>query len=105
MLFVSVPLAADAFDTTLRFPDVKIDLPPSSLIEDALQRIPAIVSDFEHQLDFERQFESGAAQKIRFSRMPIISPKTGVDPKMAKEPNSSVEYNLIVKSPEMESAK
>jgi hypothetical protein len=98
-LFVSLPIAVSAYESPLVFPDAKIELPPLSLVGDALQKVPRFVYDFEHQL------RPPAEVTTFVSRMPIICPKGDLDPKMVKVPDASIEYKLTVKIPDVSPAK
>jgi hypothetical protein len=93
-LFVVLPITATALETPADFSDTKIVMPQLSLAESALERLPRLVFDL-------LPVEGGAV----LSRMPIIVPPVDVDPTMVKAPDSSVEYKLTVKTPEIEPAK
>jgi hypothetical protein len=92
-LLISLPVAAVALDTPPAFSAPKIEMPSSSLIGDAQQKLPPFVSDFL------REIEHRSAAVILTSRMPIIVPVGQIDPKMVKGPDLSVDYDLIVKPP------
>jgi hypothetical protein len=91
-LLISLPVAAAAIDTPPAFSAPNIEMPSSSLIGDAQQKLPPLVIDFQRQLE-------RPAPVILTSRMPIIVPVGQFDPKMVKAPDSSVDYDLIVRPP------
>lgn len=92
-------IAAGAFETPLELPDAKIDMPPLSLVENSLQGLPRF------QNDFGRADSSPVGRVVFTSRMPIIRPRDGIDPKMVKAPDPSVDYKLIVIAPDIAPAK
>jgi hypothetical protein len=95
-LFLALPISAFAVDAPLGFPDAKIDVPPLSLVENSLQRPrPGFVSDFGRQ----------PTPTVVVSKMPILVPDGAIDPKFVKEPDSTVDYKLIIKSPFIEPSK
>ena len=48
---------------------------------------------------------ASSAHRKFVSKMPIISPKAGLDTNMIKTPDSSIDYKLTVKTPDIESVK
>jgi hypothetical protein len=98
-LFVSMTIAAGAVETPLELPDAKIDMPPLTLVENSLQGLPG------SQNDFGRAGTARAGRVVFTSRMPIIQPKEGIDPKMVKSPDPAVDYKLIVIAPDIAPAK
>jgi hypothetical protein len=54
---------------------------------------------------FRSKSPAVVSSKKFVSKMPILSPKGDVDPKMLKTPDASTDYKLIVKAPEVESVK
>ena len=95
-LFSALPVAVLAVDAPLAFPDAKIDAPALTLVENSLHRpLPNFVSDFGRQ----------QTPTVVVSRMPIINPRSDLDPKMVKAPDPSVDYKLIIKSPDVAPAK
>ena len=100
LLLALAPIGAMALDTPTAFPDAKIDAPAASLLEDALQKAPRVVSDFERKLD--------APPPVRVSyvsRMPVVAPMSDADPRLVKAPDLSVDYALTVVTPAVEPAK
>jgi hypothetical protein len=51
--------------------------------------------------DFGRQ----PTPTVVVSKMPILVPDGAIDPKFVKEPDSAVDYKLIIKSPFIEPSK
>jgi hypothetical protein len=99
----SIAAAAAADLPSLSFPDVKIELPPLSLAEAGKTRPLSFFSDAG--AGFGGMSSSVAPAKKLISKMPIAAPPGVVDPKMVKIPDPSVDYKLIVKAPDVESAK
>ena len=96
VLFVSLPAIAAAGDTQSAFSGMRIDAPPLSLLENSLQGAPRYVSDFG------RECKAAVERPVIASRMPIVSPKAGLDPTMVKAPDLSIDCKLIVKFPDIE---
>jgi hypothetical protein len=96
---IVLPVAAAAFDQPPSFPNARIDSPSLSLLGDALQRAPDFLSEFQ------RHNQAAVPEATRVSRMPIVSPKCDADLKMIKAPNSSIDYKLTVKSPDVDPPK
>jgi len=95
VLLASVALTAAAVDTPPMFSAPNIDMPSSSLLGDAQRRLPPLV------IDTQRMVNSAPTPAMLMSHMPIISPKGDLDPKMAKSPDSSIDYELTIISPEV----
>ena len=100
-LFVSLPVAAAAVETPLAFPDLKVVVPPLSLVENSLQGLPSFLNDFKGE------GQVALARRNVLSRMPIVPGAGECDPKMVvtRGQDPSVDYKLIVKNPEVEPAK
>ncbi len=93
-LFALLPVAAGAVEAPLSFPDAQIEAPPLSLVENSLQAVPSPFRDF-------RAANRPAADRVVVDPgMPIVAPKDCIDQKMVKAPDPSVDYKLIVKSPD-----
>jgi hypothetical protein len=99
VLFLSLPIAAAAVETPLAFPDVKLTAPPLSLVGNSLQGLPSFLNDFKGE------GPNALARQIVVLRMPIIPGSRECDPKMIKEPDPSIDYKLIIKTPEIEQPK
>ena len=95
-----------AADTSLTFPERKIELPSLSLTESA-RYAPSPLNLWSQAGDWFRHQALPAVveQKKLVSRMPIVVPKADIDPKLLKAPDSSVDFKLIVKSPGVVPAK
>ncbi len=110
-LFIAAMLAlvfaaAKAQDTSLAFPNTKLEPPLLSLVEGA-RGISNPLTTLNSTAEWFRQ-QSGTAHDPKtkwLSRMPIVSREFSLDSKMAKAPDPSIDYKLIVKSPNIESAK
>jgi hypothetical protein len=98
-VLASVSMAVAAFGTPLEFQPVKIAMPAASLMEDALQKAPTFVSDFE------RNIQSQSYQEVIVSHMPIVTPKNDIDARMLKAPDASIDYELSVLTPKVVPAK
>jgi len=94
-LLASIPLKAAAVDTPPMFSAPNIDMPSASLLGDAQRRLPPLV------IDTQRLVNSAPTPAMPMSHMPIISPKGDFDPKMVRSPESSVDYELIIITPEI----
>jgi hypothetical protein len=94
-LLASIPPTAAAVDTPPMFSAPNIDMPSPSLLGDAQRRLPPLV------IDTQRLVNSAPTPAMLMSHMPIISPKGDFDPKMVKSPDSSIDYELIIVSPEV----
>lgn len=90
-LILLAPLAGFSVDSPLDFSTAKIQGPTVSLTANALQNVPSLVPDFRP-----------IARVVVVSKMPILTPSTEIDPKMVKAPDSSVDYALIVKAPDLQ---
>jgi hypothetical protein len=99
-LFVSLPIAATAVEAPLAFTDAKISGPQFSIVDHSLQKAPIFFNEFGSEGPLPTY-----GRAIVVSRMPVIAPKTNIDPKMVKAPNSSIDYKLSVVSPDVEQAK
>jgi hypothetical protein len=103
-LLVILPAVAAAADQALpAFPDQKIGLPPLSLTEIPKQSPLDVLRDA--QVWFGGKGLAVAPSKKFVSKMPILVPKGDIDTKMLKAPDSSTDYKLIVKTPEVQSTK
>ncbi|HEY5212451.1 MAG TPA: hypothetical protein VIJ38_05445 [Acidobacteriaceae bacterium] len=91
---VALPSLGFSADSSLAFPEAKIDGPPLSLEQSAQQGVPSLVYDF-------RPVQS----IIRISRMPIIAPETDCDPKLIVKPDATRDYKMTVISPDVGSQK
>ncbi len=102
LLLTLLPIGAAAKDqSSLTFPSQKIGLPPLSLVEVAPPSPLGSVNDAGAWFNTK----SPSPEKKLVSNMPVRSPARDVDPKMVKIPNSSTDYKMIVKAPEVESTK
>jgi len=102
VLLTLLPIGAVAADQpSLAFPPQKIGLPSLSLGE------VAAGSPLGFMKEAAAWFGSKgpAPEKKLVSNMPIRTPAGDIDPKMVKTPDSSTDYKMIVKVPEVESAK
>src|SRR4051794_13943711 len=91
VLFTMSAIVAAASDQqSLAFPDEKIGLPPLSLAEMG-KPTPLIIIGAAREW-FRDVSPSVAPEKKLVSSMPIVSPKSEVDPKMLKVPDSSTDY-------------
>lgn len=103
-LLALLPIVAAAADQpTLTFPDQKIGAPPLSLAEIGKRGPLGVVNDA--RVWFRRQSPSAIPARKFVSNMPLITPKDGIDPKLLKIPDFSIDYKLIVKDPDIEQAK
>lgn len=94
-----IALATD--DTSFPFLNQKIDLSLLSLTK-LPEPIPiAALSDANAW--YHNKSPSIFAGKEFVSEMPIVAPKADIDPKMIQRPDSSIDYKLIVKAPDVES--
>lgn len=102
--FALMPGVLLAADPLLAFPERKSALPPLSLTESAKQA-PSLTLWGEVG-DWSRHAAPPAVveQKKFASRMPIVVPRADIDPKILHAPNSSVDFKLIVKNPDVVSA-
>jgi len=96
-------VAAAADRSTLAFPDQTIGLPPLSLAEIAPPGPLGFLRDAGGW--FRRRSPSPVPAKKFVSHMPVRAPRDDLDPQMARVPDSSTDYKLLVKAPEVESAK
>lgn len=93
-----------AADTLPTFPERKIELPPLSFTENTKQvRPPSIWS--EAGAGFRCQAPPPVLEPRFVSKMPVIVPEADIDPKILKAPDSSVDFKLIVKSPDIDPVK
>jgi hypothetical protein len=90
-LVLALPIAAVAADDPLDFSSAKISGPTLSLAAGALQGVPSLLNDFRPR------------ERVNVvSKMPILAPSADLDPKMIKTPDSSIDYALIVKTPDLQ---
>jgi hypothetical protein len=94
VVVASIPTLAFANESPLVFPDMKLEGPILSLAESAQQAVPSLVNNFQP-----------IVRITSTSRMPIIVPPTDCDPKMIVKPDSTIDYKLIVKTPDIEMAR
>jgi hypothetical protein len=103
-LLALVPVWAAAVEPpSLAFPEQRIGLPPLKLAQIGRQALPDALSD--PGLLVRPPVALAVASKKFVSHMPIIMPKDHVDSKMVKVPDSSIDYKLIVKAPDVESSR
>lgn len=100
LLLTVLPLAA-ADLPSLRLPDLKIELPPLSLAGSVQPDPPGALSVAGAWF---RSPAVAAATRL-VSHMPVRAPRTDLDPKMVKAPDSSTDYKMIVKAPDVEFTK
>jgi len=104
LLLCAFPLVGAAADlSSLAFPDRKIGLPSFSLRENSREGPLNLLG--ETGAWFRNQSPAIAPAKKFISKMPILHVTSDVDPKMVKTPDPSIDYKLIVKTPNVESAK
>ncbi len=101
LLVLSPAFAVAAEPPSLAFPGQKIGLPPLSLVQSGSQVPPAGLWQPGALTRFS--FRAVAAPPKRVSRMPVIAPRENADAKMAKAPDTSTDYKLKVKIPDVES--
>jgi hypothetical protein len=92
-LLAALPLGASALETPPAFPVAKIEAPPLTLVENALQGLPSFLNGFR----IEVQRPAGGSRL--YSRMPILVPGGGADARMVKAPDPAVDYKLTVRNP------
>jgi hypothetical protein len=107
-LFVSVVAFSSLLKAeespSLAFRNLQIQAPSLSLIEIARQGMLPIFDERERRDSGLRQ--SSIRPPTRVSRMPIILPRAELDDAMViKEPEASIDYRLLVKTPDVISAK
>lgn len=103
-LFGLLPMIAAATDEpSLAFSEQKIGLPPLSLAEMGKPGSPVLARE-TRAWPHGQSLPAPSAKKF-VSNMPILPAISDVDPKMIKIPDSSIDYKLIVKTPEVEPAK
>jgi hypothetical protein len=101
VLVTLVPIvAAAANQPSLAFPEQKIGLPPL-LLSEIIKPSPISLLD-DAKAWFHSKSPPVVAAKKFISNMPIMSPKGDIDTKMIKRPDSSTDYKLIVKAPDVE---
>ena len=94
-----------AGDVASELPEWKIELPPLSLSDAGKQaHVPKISIGPPLSPDRRETPQQALKQKIIWN-MPILVPKEGIDPKILKTPDPSVDFKLIVKSPDTASSK
>jgi hypothetical protein len=86
---------------SLAFPEINITLAPLCLAAAVKQARP----NFWTQVEAPRILITSPSPKSFVSKMPIISPQAGTDLKMIKAPDLSIDYKMIVKIPDLETAK
>jgi hypothetical protein len=101
LLAVWPALAVAAEPPSLAFPEQKIGLPPLSLAQSGRQLPPAGLWHPDALTRFS--FRAAAKPPKRVSNMPIVVPRENADAKMVKAPDTSTDYKLIVKTPDVES--
>ncbi|MCX6955692.1 MAG: hypothetical protein NTV51_26405 [Verrucomicrobia bacterium] len=102
VLLALLPLGAAAAELpALAFPRQKIGLPSLSLGEVAAGSPLGILKEARAWFGSK----SPAPEKKLGSNMPIRTPAGDLDPKMVKTPDSTTDYKMIVKAPEVEPAK
>jgi hypothetical protein len=100
LLFTFLPIIAVAADSSsLNFKNIKIEL-PSLLLTDIAKPSPffALGAIGAH---FPEKSLPAVQMKEFVSHMPIISQIGDIDSKMVRVPDSSIDYKLSVKTPEM----
>lgn len=102
LLLTLLPIGAVAADQpALAFPQQKIGLPSLSLAEVAASSPLGFMKEAGAWIGSK----GPSPEKKLVSNMPIHAPAGDLDPKMVKMPDSSTDYKMIVKAPEVESAK
>jgi hypothetical protein len=91
---LALPGLGFAADSSLHFPEARIDGPPLSLEQSAQQAVPGLVHDFRPIQNI-----------IGVSRMPIVAPESACDPKMIITPDATRDYKMTVINPEIVSSK
>jgi len=86
---------------SLAFPETNIRLAPLNLAAAAKQARPNSWT----QAKAPNTLIKSLAPSSSVSKMPIISPKAGVDLRMIKAPDLFNDYKMIVKIPDLETAK
>jgi hypothetical protein len=94
-----------AADTSLTFPERKFELPSLSLAETAKQVLPPAGIWSTRGGWFLGPASAAALEESLVSKMRIINPPADIDPKILKAPDSSVDFKLIVKRPQIGPAK
>jgi hypothetical protein len=104
LLFALLPIVAAAANSpSLAFPDQKIGLPPLSLGEIAASAPRGEMGNLRAW--FRSKAPSAVSAKKYASNMPILVPRADIDPAMVKAPDSTTDYKLIVKAPNVESTR
>lgn len=92
-----------ASDPALTFPPTKIELPPLSALEAAhASRNPLSFPNPPRPMLPSRPTFPRAGQRL-FSKMPILVPRSDIDPKLILSPNPAIDYKLRIVVPEVES--
>jgi hypothetical protein len=90
-----LPLIAAAADAPLAFPDVKLSVPPLSLVGSSQQEPPPLANGIK------MGDQTMVALQPSDPWMPIKAGSSECDPKMVKAPNPSIDYRLIIKNPDL----
>lgn len=103
-LFICCTLgSAFAAPSPAPFSATKIETPSLSLLGAAQERLPAVGPDLRPVL--HQQPTPVRAPRL-LSRMPVIPPPAGTDYKLRiAHPNESIDYKMLIKRPEVESAR
>jgi hypothetical protein len=95
--------ALHAGEPALGLLDKKIELPQSLL--DSTKPESASVPMISMPVGVNSNSPRDASPKKYASKMPVLVPKADLDPKFVKAPDSTIDYKLIIKSPEVASGK
>ena len=102
-LIHGVALASDA--PQLGFPQATIGLPPLSLNESAMQSLPKPFDNAEPSVRQQSRLRR-LGQRKGVSNMPVIQPPSDVHHHLhVQAPDESVDHKMVVKDPDIESAK
>ena len=98
------PFSTSATDVaSLAFPPRKIGVPPLSLSEIGKHGPVDFLADA--RVWFRRQSPPVRVASKLVSNMPVIVPRADVDSKMVVKPNFSIDFNLIMRIPDVEPSK